>query len=816
MNDLNAALEQRMVDLGKRRSRQQIAKATERGSWAETPAGVILMKKALAPAIKMFEEWRAEALVAKNANYRQRAAVILKDIDPAMAMYVAVRQALSSASNRDSFKYSALSIGNSLAMEILADKFEEKAGALYRTVMRNARARGLGADRQAMAMRKANQWAGVIKEPWDGPTRLIVGTTLLGFVVEATGVIQIVKRRDGKKESQRLELLPKVMEWSERYHEAFGLTRPVYLPLAVPPKDWTTVDDGGFHDVLSFRQRVVTRAFEGQLDALRARPPTQVYDALNKLQNTPWQINARVLAVMDHVWKENLPFPGLPEREDQPIPTPPPEVDAAEKGSDIRKQWRRKVRAIHDHNAEQRSLRFEFVRALNIAQDYSAMDAFYFAYRMDFRGRIYSTGTTLNPQGPDHVRGLLQFSEGVPLGLHGLKWLGIHGANLFGNDKVSFEDRYEWACQNTRNAHLSATDPFASRWWTEADKPWQFLAWCIEWSQAMSMTDPTAFVSHLAISLDGSCNGIQHFSAMLRDEVGGAAVNLVPGPKPQDIYGRVAELTMKKLCTLAAKDSPDAWVYDGWYRFGIDRKMVKRQVMVLPYGGTFRSCLDYTRDAYRERVAAGAEDPFGAPVTGDELKPVPMLAKLIWESIGDTVIAARAAMSWLQQVTRVATKYGQKLTWVTPSGLTVFQDYRETKTRQVKTRFLGALVYSRLDEPTDKLAKSRQVTSVAPNFVHSLDASALVATVNRSAGHGVTAWMMIHDSYGTHAGRTEILARDLRACFVQMYEQHDVLKEFLEGVKATLPVEAHAELPELPARGNLDITDVYESQYFFA
>ena len=35
---------------------------------------------------------------------------------------------------------------------------------------------------------------------------------------------------------------------------------------------------------------------------------------------------------------------------------------------------------------------------------------------------------------------------------------------------------------------------------------------------------------------DGSCNGLQHYAALGRDARGGAAVNLTPSEKPQDVY----------------------------------------------------------------------------------------------------------------------------------------------------------------------------------------------------------------------------------------------------------------------------------------
>ena len=53
--------------------------------------------------------------------------------------------------------------------------------------------------------------------------------------------------------------------------------------------------------------------------------------------------------------------------------------------------------------------------------------------------------------------------------------------------------------------------------------------------------------THLPIAIDGSCNGLQIFSLMLRDEVGGEATNLTPRDKPQDIYGIVSDKTTAQL-----------------------------------------------------------------------------------------------------------------------------------------------------------------------------------------------------------------------------------------------------------------------------
>jgi DNA-directed RNA polymerase len=44
------------------------------------------------------------------------------------------------------------------------------------------------------------------------------------------------------------------------------------------------------------------------------------------------------------------------------------------------------------------------------------------------------------------------------------------------------------------------------------------------------------YVCNLPVHQDGSCNGLQHYAALGRDALGGAAVNLTPSELPQDVY----------------------------------------------------------------------------------------------------------------------------------------------------------------------------------------------------------------------------------------------------------------------------------------
>jgi DNA-directed RNA polymerase len=74
----------------------------------------------------------------------------------------------------------------------------------------------------------------------------------------------------------------------------------------------------------------------------------------------------------------------------------------------------------------------------------------------------------------------------------------------------------------------------------------------------------------------------------------------------------------------------------------------------------------------------------------------------------------------------------------------------------------------------------------------------------------------VHDSFGTSAADVELLSSALKESFIQTFTETDVLKEFKEDVKSQLPVELHDSLPEELEKGDLDIEQLRECDFFFA
>ncbi len=161
------------------------------------------------------------------------------------------------------------------------------------------------------------------------------------------------------------------------------------------------------------------------------------------------------------------------------------------------------------------------------------------------------------------------FAEGKPLDTGGLAFLKIHLANCGDFDKVSkasFEDRLKWVSVNLKRLMAVGQDPFVDTWWTEADSPFCFLAACHE--LFLYYNDHENYLCHLPVSIDGSCSGLQHYSAMLRDQEGAEYVNLIPGNAPKDVYKEVANIVNE----LVRNDQEDPYAQE-WLAHKIDRKV---------------------------------------------------------------------------------------------------------------------------------------------------------------------------------------------------------------------------------------------------
>ena len=657
---------------------------------------------------------------------------------------------------------------------------------------------------------------------WTHPQRVLVGLILAQITL---GAIDLFTLRTGYraqqigkwgKEAKFVVPTEQCISWVHEHDDAMAMLFPDRMPMLIRPDEWKGPSDGGYvlPELRHTTPFVIKSRINPQAGLKRYAEATmpQVYSAVNAMQNTAWRINTRVLEVMREVWTKNLGV-GMPQSEPYnfpPCPLEPGEVASTPQQEEDFSAWKSAMRATHAAEAERSALCMLVSRNLRIAKELENKEQFYYVYRCDFRGRVYAASTGVSPQGPDQSKALIEFAEAKPLGQSGLYWLKVHGANKWGEDKSPYDARVKWIEERHEQWIAIANDPVANRAiWAEADKPYQFLAFCFEYEAAIRLGED--FRSRMPVALDGSCNGLQHFSAMLRDAVGGAAVNLTPSEKPADIYQRVADVCTDKLMTLADQNNEYAIGARNWLRLfrslaaettpRMSRKLSKKPVMTLPYGSTQNTCTESIYDWYRENG--------NKYFTTKGFQHAIYLSPILWSSISEVVIAARSAMDWIQKCASIVAKDGHSVDYVTPLGFPVHQTANKADTKVVKTAINGGVKLT-VQYYTDEMDVRKMRQGASPNFVHSMDASHMMLVLNASVQRGLTSFAMIHDDFGTHACHIDEFHTIIRDTFVDMYST-DILQNFADQLAEKYSVK----LPNRPAMGTLDLTKVKDAAFFF-
>lgn len=829
-------LEESMAQRGYEQFQREVNGCRQRGTEDETNYGAVLMLHRVGVVAQAIRDFLTASDTGK-AGKRHLAAKPLRELDPDTTAFLALKSVVSGLTVSRTAQAVCTSIGTMVEDEIRLRAVREAEAKAWKSIQTGIKNRNSLAFKRAYAIRQAIPLES--RATWDRVTKMHVGAKLLDIIVSCTGIVQITTESIGRNSTKKMvSPTEETMKWIDRRIEAAALLRPVYEPMVVPPRDWTGAWGGGYLTSNIAPMPLIKVRNAGFLEDLDSADMPIVYEAVNAIQRTPWQINAEVMGVMNTLWDRSSTLAGLPPREG--IEPPPKPLDIAT-NEEARRQWRIAAAKVRQRNMSSKGSRIAVNMALTLANRYAKYPEIYFPAQFDFRGRVYSV-TTLSPQGSDTTKALLRFANGKPLGETGAQWLAYQGANLAGNDKVSFEERVQWVLDNEEEIYACAKDPYENLGWcteiggVEIDSPWQFLAFCFEWAGYLEQGE--SFVSRIPVAMDGSCSGIQHFSAMLKDASGGAAVNLVPSERPQDVYGIVAKAVIERLNKDAEEGTEDTQVTtaDGksyvlpgtksyakqWLEFGVTRKVTKRSVMTLAYGSKqygfhqqlIEDIVQPAMDAATD--AAGVVDRHAFPFEGDGYKAAGYMAKCIWDAVSVTLVAAVDAMKWLQEAASLAAQENLPVRWTTPVGFPVMQAYQDTRDRTTKTILAGKIAQLTMKDEQPTLDTKKMANGISPNFVHSCDAAHLMLTVARATQAGITNFAMVHDSFGTTAADLEVFYTTVREAFVEIYTGMDVLANFKEDVEAILSPDSKEKLRGLPAHGTLDVAGVLTSRYCFS
>jgi DNA-directed RNA polymerase len=541
---------------------------------------------------------------------------------------------------------------------------------------------------------------------------------------------------------------------------------------------------------------------------------------------------------------------------------------------------RNKTEAFSDiwelQNLEARTTKLREAKTIGSMAKRFLNKTFYHLYYYDFRGRKYVATAYLHEQGSDLARGLLLRKDKKAIGKDGFFWLMVSIASSWANDagredgaktdKIPLKDRYLWSLDNEEILLSYAESPKVNQGWMKADKPWQFLASCIElaklriWqSTVVDNINDFEYESSLEVYVDGSNNGSQHLSALTKDEIIAPHVNLVPLDLPGDLYRYVGDhvwnhleqelalmekeevkdcekfidnlIELKKQINATEPKSDlrkqlveqiKAFKDDNQYLLSISapvfwyrikdakhkRKIVKRNTMTIPYGGTAYGLGQQVIDDARKHnidLLLYMEHRWGAYLGREVFNDCktslerPMQLLKVFEEAGKKAEKDNRFLSWTVPVTNfpVVQNYTEgtvKKIWVQygpPAGERSSTGYYQN-TLQLQICFIEDV----------KPSKGKQSQGASPNIIHSLDAAHLAMSVCKAPFPITT----IHDSFGCLLADMPVLFKLLRETFVELYKT-DPLSSIIADIGGDIGQVKF---------GNLDLTLILDSEYCFS
>lgn len=808
------AFEKKHRELGQSKMMAQIERAQQDGRITDTPLGTGVLRRYL---LWLSERISTDITTDLGKAGRAKAySPLLHTLDPDAVALITINTLLGSFQSRDGeiqLSTLAYSIGRNVYGELALAHFRDMNSDLYETLTSDLQQKMSRDLRHKLTIFRMQAKENGIELPeWTPSQKLQVGVYLLSLIDGSSGhevfLCNMNLRQSGNKTKYMISLSENIqhimgdLEYSLINKSGFA------APCIYPPQDWTGEDGvGGFHGDLKIR---AVRFFKGssyQWEVMNTLgcDNTKTMAMLNAHQRTAWKVNPFILNLVTEMRKRGRETKTVATLAAHKKPERPDFLDLKDTKDFTHNEfkefakWKAETRDWHTKTKKVTRVELRMHLAVEAAKEMLQYNEFFFVYQVDSRVRAYPVSGPLNPQGSDVQKALLHAAHGEPIDTpEALYWFKLTIASKFGIDKLAPLECIKWVDDNHDNIIKATLDPCdrdAFLWWSEADKPMQFIALCDEYSRYIK--DPAGFLSRIASAMDGTCNGLQNYSAMLRDEVGGRATNLISDASgvPNDIYGDVAKASYNRLCSMVVSDERHAW-----QEHGFNRSLTKKSVMTQVYGSTFGTCRKSVIEYCTEKELFLKELRFGYS---------DYAARLIWDGIGDVVVKAKEAMDWLRKSAGLIMKEGADyISWTTPTGYRVVQIYDKCEMIRVQAH-IGqkiALKVHNHDKPIGP-DKMRHRNAFPPNFIHSVDGSHMGLTtidIEEKCGKG-TFMHFIHDDFGVLPKHAAQLAKSIRQCFVDMHSNYD-----LENIREEYPF-----LTDPPDKGNLDINCVLTSINFF-
>jgi DNA-directed RNA polymerase len=777
---------------------QQMQTAFKQGRAGDTSVGKRLLIQAFEEALPLVQE----AVMMRSAGVGAKYRALMRRVPLEILTVIAIRHVISSCASPDTILLQDVlrELGRAVETEVMVDclldvneYYVEKIEAQVQTEASRS------VTHIQRKYRTGAKDLGLEIEPWTADEKVGVARILITAIYEL-GLFRWETFNSSNGKPMKMIVPSETLEkhLQSAVDAAHAIIR--FPPMLVPPRDWVNYYQGGYltdqlavHAPLmsvrgmkkSLRAWVIGNLTEGRAEAAKA--------AANKAQRVPYRINKEVLAIAKQAMSNPRGILGLPPHGARPKPEFPFADDwnktvATPNEIDLFNEWKSQMKDWYTFEKQRNGRKLGIHRRLAEMTTYQDAAALYFPAFFDWRGRLYFR-SSINPQGHDTTKGILELAEGKRLGKRGLFWLWVHVANCCGYDKKDPKIRVQWAQDNWGFIRDYINDPLNVDP-PEPDTSFTLLAAGLALQEALELPNPEDYICHVTCAQDATCSGLQHFSALLRDEKGARYTNLIDSGRDEkeDIYREVASVAEPKIKEL----DDDVVVQDFWKDRKIPRSMAKRPVMTYVYGSTLQSTMEYVA---QDMDTSGVER---LPEYSLRRLSVPA-AKALRYGVEVTVPAAAAGMKYLQLLVRKTT---EPVRWFSPVGIPVLNWSEVHEVKEIKIRSMG-IDSTLLRKRTGNYDKNTAASGISPNFIHSLDSAHLCLTINAFQGQIIP----IHDSFATHMCDVDAMHVALRQTFYDMY-QEDLLDRLGEFVEIDASIKK-------PVKGALQLEAVLDSRFMF-
>ena len=364
--------------------------------------------------------------------------------------------------------------------------------------------------------------------------------------------------------------------------------------------------------------------------------------------------------------------------------------------------------------------------------------------------------------------------------------------------------------------------------------------------------------------LDATCSGIQHLSALMEDYDLGSQVNLIPQldtDDVSDIYSYILNPINKEINEFGL-NNPE---FSHFSRLKFSRKDVKLSIMTKVYNVSIFGIKEqlisqfdkYISDSdIADLIRFGLEEVnlkgkvyykatgIDSPVILSN-KDLFKIAKIINNTIFLLFPSLKEIYDYLISIAKLLSKAKLPVSWSTPSGLKITQNYLKSEAHKASIRSGNkpkTIVLRKTNR--DKPDYRKQNQAIIPNIIHSLDASHLINLINRANLNGLTNVISIHDCFGIHPNKMNSLKQLVITEFINLYTEDDFLAKFhkqvmkslvdnkyeiitttnkiknIGGLSSTKTVkyviidDEEVLIPNLPKKGNLNLNLMKNSKNF--